>query len=196
MAAKSIQETNIYLVRHGETDWNIQQRLQGREDTDLNVQGRQQANALAAFFKTQYCTKIVSSPLKRAFDTALAIGTENGLLPVAIEDLLIERDYGSGSGLLPAERLERFPDGIPDLEPIEALRQRAMVIFNLLVEKYAGHKLIVVSHGGIINSMLYILSNGETGHRDTMLKNASINKIIWNDKSWKIEYYNKTSEDF
>jgi uncharacterized phosphatase len=97
---------------------------------------------------------------------------------------------------LPAERLERFPDGIPDLEPIEALRQRAMVVFNLLVEKYAGHKLIAVSHGGIINSILFNLSNGETGHRDTMLKNASINKIVCNHESWKIEYFNMTCEDF
>jgi broad specificity phosphatase PhoE len=95
MEKKCNQETVIYLVRHGETEWNVQQRLQGRENTDLNANGRQQANALADFFKSQQCTKIVSSPLKRALDTALSIATQASLLPVEIEDLLIERDYGS-----------------------------------------------------------------------------------------------------
>lgn len=189
-------KTTLYLVRHGETDWNVDGRLQGRENIPLNENGTKQAYLLAEFFKNQPCDKIISSPLKRAFETAHIIASSIGITDVHVINELVERDWGSASGLLPDERHKIFPAGIPDQEDFETLQARGMKCLNEIVKKFENKNIIIVSHGGIINSMLHAISQGEFGSFKTRLKNASINKIIYNDYNWYIEYYNKTVSDF
>jgi uncharacterized phosphatase len=187
--------TTICIIRHGETDWNSSGKLQGREDIELNNLGREQAIQIAQYFKIDPWDVIVSSPLKRAYETAQIIGTQLSIPGIHIIEEIIERNYGSASGLLPEERRAHFPEGIPDQEDFEHMRQRAMAGLTKIANEFKGKRIIVVSHGGLTNSVLYSLSDGEFGSFKTRLKNGSISKIILQNNSWKVEFYNKTAEE-
>jgi uncharacterized phosphatase len=187
--------TTICLIRHGETDWNVSGRLQGREDIELNNLGREQAIQAIRYFQTEPWEVMVSSPLKRAFETAQIIASGLSIPSVHVVEEITERCYGSASGLLPEERRNRFPEGIPDQEGFEYLCQRAMTGLSKIAKDFAGKKIIVVSHGGLINSILYSLSGGEFGSFKTRLKNGSINKLILQNDIWTVEFYNKTVDE-
>ena len=190
------QTTTIYFIRHGETDWNSSGRLQGTEDVELNDFGREQALQTGRYFETEHCDIIVSSPLKRAFETAQIIASRLSIPTVHVVEEIKERSYGSASGLLPEERRSQFPDGvIPGQEDFEHLRQRAMTGLTKIVSDFMGKRIIVVSHGGLTNSILYTLSGGEFGSFKTRLQNGCINKLILKNNKWSIEFYNKTVEE-
>src|SRR5659263_225716 len=95
------KETVICIVRHGETDWNAQGRLQGREDIELNDAGRQQARKIAAYLSGEHWDAVVSSPLKRAYETAQIVAGILSVSDIEVEELITERDYGEASGLWP-----------------------------------------------------------------------------------------------
>ena len=187
--------TTICIIRHGETDWNASGRLQGSEDIELNNSGREQAIQIAGYFQDEPWDVVVSSPLKRAFETAEIIATSLEISTVHLVDELRERSYGSGSGLLPEERRLRFPDGIPDQEEFEHLRQRAMIGLTKIANEFKGKRIIVVSHGGLTNSILFTLSDGEFGSFKTRLKNGCISKITEQNSKWSVEFYNKTADE-
>lgn len=187
--------TIISIVRHGETDWNSSGRLQGQEDIELNDLGREQSYKLASYFKLELWDSIVSSPLKRAYETAQIISDYLSIPKIHGVHEITERSYGSASGLLPEERRRRFPEGIPDQEDFDHLCQRAMSGLNKIAKEFNGKKIIVVSHGGLINSILFTLSGGEFGSFKTRLQNGSINKIVLHNNHWIVEYYNKTIEE-
>jgi uncharacterized phosphatase len=188
------KETVLCIVRHGETDWNAQGRLQGREDIELNDSGRQQAHKIAAYLSGEHWDAIVSSPLKRAYETAQIIASVLSVSEIQVEEQITERDYGKASGLWPEERRSLFPDGIPGQEDFELLRQRAMSGLQKIVNDHMGKRIIVVSHGALTNSILYTLSGGEFGSFKTRLKNGCINQIKIRDGKWAVEFYNKTLE--
>lgn len=187
--------TTICIIRHGETDWNKSGRLQGSEDIELNDSGRSQAIQIAGYFATENWDMVVSSPLKRALETAQIIATHIGVNTIHVVDELKERSYGSASGLLPEERRHRFPNGIPDQEEFEHLRERAMVGLNKIAKEFNGKRIIAVSHGGLINSILYTISEGEFGSFKTRLQNGCINKLTLRNKIWELEFYNKSTEE-
>ena len=188
--------TTICMIRHGETDWNSLGKLQGREDIELNDLGREQALETARYFEKGEWDVVISSPLKRALETARIIANRLSIPTVHVVDEMMERSYGSASGLLPEERRKRFPTGIiPDQEEFEQLRERAMVGLNKIAGDFPGQKIIVVSHGGLTNSILYSLSCGEFGSFKTRLKNGCINKLRLQNNSWSVDFYNKTAEE-
>lgn len=88
----------FFVLRHGQTDWNLQARLQGSTDIPLNDTGREQARRAAALLDGRGLTRIVSSPLSRALETARIVGAALGLEPV-IDDRLIERHFGLFEGM-------------------------------------------------------------------------------------------------
>ena len=183
----------LCFVRHGETDWNATGRLQGRENTHLNESGRIQALQAAEFFKTGDWTAIVSSPLQRAYDTAQIISeTIQYRGTISTLDSLMERDYGEASGLLPEERHQRFPDGmIPGQEPFEKLKERGMWSIENIRSVFPDQQVIVVSHGGLINSVLYTLSLGKFGSFSTRLYNGSISCLEHRNHQWEVLFYNQ-----
>jgi len=188
--------TVVCIIRHGETDWNSLGKLQGTEDIELNELGREQAVTTARYFEKESWDAVVSSPLKRAYETAQIIATHLSIPMVHIVEEIKERSYGSASGLLPEERHSRFPEGIiPGQEEFEHLRQRAMIGLNKIAADFNGKRIIVVSHGGLTNSILYSISGGEFGGFKTRLKNGCINKLILHDNIWMVEFYNKTVEE-
>ena len=100
--------TRIVLIRHGETAWNAERRLQGHLDIDLNEEGQRQARALAAALANEHFDVLVSSDLARASQTAKALGDLTGL-PLYIDGRLRERCYGAVEGLRHADIEARFP---------------------------------------------------------------------------------------
>ena len=187
--------TTICIIRHGETDWNSSGRLQGTEDIELNDLGREQAIEIGRYFESEHWDIVVSSPLKRAYETAQIIASRLSIPTVHVVEEIKERSYGSASGLLPEERRSRFPDGIPDQEDFEHLLQRAMIGLTKIATGFIGKRIIVVSHGGLTNSILYTLSEGAFGSFKTRLKNGCINKIIMQNDQWTVEFFNKTAEE-
>jgi uncharacterized phosphatase len=196
MSDKNTISTTICIIRHGETDWNSSGRLQGCEDIELNENGRNQGKQVAGYLKRFHWDVIITSPLKRASETAEIISRELELHELIINDSLRERDYGKASGLLPEERHSLFPDGVfPDQESFEHLRERAIIALNAIADKYTGKRIVVVSHGAFTNSILYTISGGEFGSFKTRLKNGCINLLHHNGLIWNVVYFNKTADE-
>ena len=133
----------LLLVRHGETDWNAEGRLQGHTDRPLNEHGRRQAAALAERLAEERVDAIVTSDLARARETAEIVGARLGL-PVAVDPDLREKDWGTWEGLTSDERLTVELEG----ESTEAHRERVMRAIGRIVAAHAGGRVVVVTHGG------------------------------------------------
>ena len=162
--------TTILLARHGETDWNRENRFQGHADPPLNETGRAQAAELAAALANEPLAAIYSSPLQRAFETAQIVAVRHSLEPVAV-DALREVDVGSWQGLTRAEVEGRFPEqfarwldyerGWEDGESYEEMGQRVTEGLLELAEKHGGERILAVSHGGPVRAA-YALADGIT----------------------------------
>lgn len=187
----------IYLVRHGETDWNRQNRLQGIEDIELNETGRIQSAACAKAFTDVPIDCILSSPLKRAAATADIISGILGVAPVIVEQGLTERDFGKLSGLTLEERealLGRGED--PCMEPKAKLTVRFMDVLYQYIECGTYEEVLVVSHGASINAVLAHLTDGSIGTGKTILKNTCVNQLVCHGRKIDVSLYNLTPEEF
>jgi uncharacterized phosphatase len=146
----------IYLVRHGETDWNRERRIQGSSDIPLNSTGRAQAKATGELLSRRQWDGIFASPLSRAMDTAQIIADEIGLAaPVAVA-AVVERRYGDAEGRTGSEVDELYPgtSEVPGRESREAVIERALPALVELAERNHGKSIIVVAHGGVIAAIL------------------------------------------
>ncbi|MDX2025152.1 histidine phosphatase family protein [Microcella sp.] len=168
--------TVFALVRHGETDWNRERRIQGSTDIPLNDTGREQARATGTLLASRHWTALVASPLSRAAETASIIGAEVGLGEPELEPRLAERDYGDAEGLTGPEIDLRYPDGadVPGREPREAVADRAVAALHDLAARHPGEAVIVVAHGGVIRSVLETVAPGK--HREP-ITNGSVHSF-------------------
>lgn len=148
--------TDLYLVRHGETDWNRQRRIQGRTDIPLNATGREQARLTGTLLTRRPIDRVVASPLGRARETAEIIARELGLDEPALRDALVERDYGAAEGLSYREIDALYPEGtpVPGRESREEVAARIVPDLVRLATEHPGESIVVVSHGGAIRSAL------------------------------------------
>lgn len=181
--------THIQLIRHGETDWNIQNRYQGTSDIPLNATGRAQAAALAAAMQGEAWDHIASSPLSRAMETACAVAGAVGIAEDAIvpDPRVMERGYGKAEGLTIPEREKIWPEGNwPGLEPWEDVARRGMHAVNDLARDHAGGRVIVVCHGGLINAVLATISHGEVGTGKSVILNTSRTDLFHDGHAWTI----------
>lgn len=184
--------TSICLIRHGETAWNEEGKLQGREDIPLNDRGRDQAQKLADALAAGSWDLLVSSPLRRAWETATIIAAHLGLPePLPVPELM-ERDYGAASGLTKAEAARRFPDGIyPASETRADVRVRCWPVLEQVATSSAGGSVLAVTHGSVIKSVLLAISHGTIPTAD--LKNACSNLIHRTDGGpWGIIHHDRT----
>lgn len=145
---------NIYLLRHGETDWNLEGRLQGHEDIGMNQNGINQIEKAAEVLAgcMQNVDVIISSPLSRARKSAEIVAgrLDYKKEDIVTEPLFIERGFGLGEGLDYEERKKRFTDDIyPGMEPLEELIGRAGLAFHNILKKYNAQNVIVAAHGAI-----------------------------------------------
>lgn len=159
--------TRFILVRHGQTEWNRIERFRGRVDVPLNETGLAQAAATGQRIAAGWQPAAVyASPLSRAVVTAQVIAAHFDL-PVLPLDGLIDIDYGDWQGLTPAEARSRWPDlvdawyatpetvQIPRGESLDALRERATVAIDRLVDRHAGQTLVLVSHT-VVNRVILL----------------------------------------
>lgn len=193
----------IYLVRHGETDWNIERRFQGIEDIPLNDKGRKQAKDCAKTLAMLSFSTIYASPLQRAYETATIIAdtmneyhkehnTNEPVHTVKEDSRLLERDFGKISGLLPEDRRAFLASGEDaNMEEFEHLTKRLMEALRDYQERYQGQNVLVITHGGVINAILHVLSGGEIGTGKTLVPNTSVTILDDEDGELKIKEYNK-----
>jgi uncharacterized phosphatase len=131
--------------------------------------------------------------LKRAKTTAQIISGYLGIAKIDEIYDFIERDYGKASGTTPQERSELFAEGVIEgEEDWNRLKDRAMKALEAVVNRYEGKRVIVVSHKGVINSILSEISHGAIGAGKTVLANGCINILKHNGNKWSIELYNQT----
>lgn len=189
----------ICLVRHGQTDWNQIKRLQGREDVPLNEIGVRQARHTAELFRRSvlYGVRfgmVCTSPLSRAVDTAgyIQAALDNPSVPcealsplcppekLCVLPQLIERDYGSLSGLTLEERRHQFPGGekqAGDVESVPMAAARMYSAFDDMLEAVPEHAIIGVTHGGILNAVFSRLTSGEIGTGRSLTVNCSVSLV-------------------
>ena len=189
--------TRIILIRHGETAWNAERRLQGHLDIPLNDEGERQARLLAEALASEPLDLLVSSDLQRARQTAQAVASLRGM-PLLTEPALRERCYGGFEGLLYSEIEQRFPVEFAawqarDVDAIlptgknrgESFRQfyaRATGAILALAKAHPGRTIAMVAHGGVLECA-YRMACGlplETP-RDFKVYNASVNRFHMDD---------------
>ncbi len=187
-------ETLLGLLRHGQTDWNIDLRLQGSTDIPLNDTGRAQALQAAGVLNRKDWDVIIASPLSRAKDTADIVAKELGMNVVIVPEL-IERSFGVAEGLDHASWRKMYESHavIEGLESLENLRARSILLLDLIANEYAGQRVLAVSHGAFIRKVLTIISSGELPREGERLSNASLNKFMHSDNTWTVAEYRPES---
>lgn len=178
-AASSI--THLCLVRHGESEWNAEERIQGQLDPDLTPLGVRQAEAVAKRLSGEKWDVIYSSDLTRAKRTANAIAALGGYT-VRFHQGLRERYQGRIEGLLMEEARRLFPDfDSPEVgrESLAELYERARKTFAEIVEAHRGQKILVVGHGAQMGQYLTHLRDLGADIVVPRLNNTSVTRIEW-----------------
>jgi broad specificity phosphatase PhoE len=149
--------TTFLLVRHGETDWNFERRVQGQADRPLNDTGRAQASALADELESEPIDVVYSSDLVRAHETARTVAERKGLPVIALPELR-EKHFGSWEGLTEEDVLARFPEARRghwgDAETNEEVTSRVLAALQRIAETHPHGRVLVVSHGGPLRAVL------------------------------------------
>jgi broad specificity phosphatase PhoE len=197
--------TIFYLIRHGETDWNIQGRWQGHTDVPLNAIGRAQAQRLAERLRDEgaHFDAIYSSDLQRAWETAGALGAALDLAPQPLQALR-EIDVGGWGGLTHAQLLARDPDLVARLESGEDVRRggtgerfadlyrRAVEAAERLAAERPDGRLLLVTHGGPVRALLLHAARDKAGAlpRPLHIGNTSISVLRGDPSGWALDAIN------
>lgn len=179
--------TTLALVRHGRTEWNRDGRLQGSSDVHLDDVGRGQARSAARLLAAGDWAAVVSSPLRRAHETATIIGEQLGIGASEVASELVERTYGQAEGLTRDAALQRWPDGMfPGLESIESVTARAITAFADLQRRHPGGRVVVVAHGALIRAALEKLSGGAVPR----IVNGAVSTVRSTGDGWSVDTVN------
>lgn len=201
---------NLYLIRHGETEWNAEGRLQGQTDVPLNCKGIEQMRQVAKEMKRMGigADLIVTSPLIRARQSADIVSSvlDYKGKDVVVEPLLTERSFGVGEGKVWSELVAQYPEGIcrghepfEGVEPLEELAKRGHEAFDKIVNTYVGtQNIIVVAHGAILSAMVDAITNGEVeyGSGRVSFSQGSIYVVRCLEETVEIAGYEKEKEQF
>jgi probable phosphoglycerate mutase len=210
-------ETELILLRHGETDWNRERRVQGQLDTPLNAEGHRQALAAARHLSsraTDYRLErepdrpaplLLSSDLQRCRQTAAPIGTAAGL-EVSLDERLRERHYGAFEGRTLPEaqrelgaRFDRWLARDPDFdvgggESLRVFAKRVEDALRDLVERHAGRTLVIVTHGGVLDIVNRIARAVPLeAPRDVEIPNASLSRLRHGGGRFEIRSWGEVS---
>ncbi len=183
--------THIGLFRHGQTDWNIDFLLQGVTDIPMNATGIEQVRTAARALDKDDWDIIFTSPLGRARETAAIIAEQLGFDEVLQNDLLIERSFGEAEGLAYEQWKSKYStlDEIPGGESRTHLYKRSSNLLEAFIDTHPGKRILAVSHGALIRTVLSISSQNELPREGEKLANASLNIVSHLDQSWKVTKY-------
>lgn len=183
--------TRIIAIRHGETPWNVDTRIQGHRDIPLNDRGRWQATQVARALAGEPIAAVYASDLLRAHATGAAIAEAAGA-PLHAEPDLRERSFGELEGRTFAEieaalpeQARRWRQRDPHFAPeggesLTLLRARIAEVTARLAARHVGEQIVLVAHGGVLD-VLYRLATGQElqAPRTWLLANAAVNRLLW-----------------
>lgn len=189
-------ETLLFLIRHGETEWNHCGRIQGHCDLKLTPAGEQQADCLAARFVGKNLAAVYASDLQRAAETARRLARAVGLT-VCTLPALRERSFGDLEGRTVEEIRARFHDFQSSeakygMEPFASLQKRAVDCLTAIAQRHLSESVAVVSHGGLLNAFLHSITNGTLGTGVTRLDNTGVTSVTYRAGQWKVIDVNDT----
>lgn len=165
--------TTLYLVRHGETEDNVRQIMQGQTQGELTEHGREQARQVADRLASKPIDAIVSSDLQRAIQTAEIIAEPHGL-PINQTTLLRERDWGGFTGrFIPDLKDEVWPE---DIESLDCLLERAQRFLDYITINYVNQTVIAVGHGIINKAVLAVYAHCSMREVQRMM-NAEVREL-------------------
>ncbi|POH62042.1 histidine phosphatase family protein [Cryobacterium zongtaii] len=181
--------TQFAIVRHGQTDWNLERRIQGSTDIPLNSTGRAQAAETGLRLSRSHWDAVVTSPLLRAHESARIIAGELDLPAPLVVPELTERHHGLIEGLTFAQRQAQFPDGssVPGLETRQAVLDRVLPALEAIARTYAGREVVVVCHGGVIGTLLRYATDGTRPAAGELIPNGSIHEFRWESGRLQLE---------
>ncbi|MEY4063335.1 MAG: hypothetical protein RIT09_1128 [Pseudomonadota bacterium] len=193
--------TVIYLIRHGETMWNREKRLQGHIDIGLNDVGHQQAERLAKSLVDKKISAIISSDLSRAIDTAKPIALHHQL-ELNLDPALRERHYGVMQGLSHQEIADHHPENHQawkkrDIhfqpengESLAQFNDRVVTAIASWAKKYAGQEIAIVAHGGVLDCLNRAARKVALDvARDFEILNASLNTLTYRDEQFALVHW-------
>jgi probable phosphoglycerate mutase len=200
-----MEATRIIAVRHGETAWNVDSRIQGQLDIQLNDTGRWQARCVGHALAGEQLGAIYSSDLGRAYETARAIATA-ARVPVVAHSGLRERRFGMFEGKTFDEIQQNFPQHaldwkrrIPEWQPPEGgesllqLRERVSRTVNDLAARHCGEQIAIVAHGGVLDTLYRIATGQEVNSpRTWQLPNGAINRLLWTPQGFTLVGWSDT----
>lgn len=191
--------TRFIVVRHGETQWNVDGRVQGHRDSPLTAKGLAQADAIGERLAREHFDALVASDLGRTMQTAWRIGRRCGLA-VAADRRLRERSFGVGEGLTYDELDRRWPDAfsrtaetdpdfvVPGGESRRQFHERVREAFEALAREHDGRRIAVVSHGGVLAALYRIVHDiPVTRLHRVAISNASYNAVVFDAAAWALE---------
>jgi 2,3-bisphosphoglycerate-dependent phosphoglycerate mutase len=183
--------TRILAVRHGETEWNRDTRIQGHTDIALNARGRRQAALLSQALRDEPIAAFYASDLSRAVETAQAVAGPRGQ-SVGMHTGLRERCFGRFEGQTWAELEARWPEDalawrkrVPDFAPpggesLLQLRERVVATLDELASRHPGEQVMVVAHGGVLDILYRAATRLELqAPRSWELTNTAVNRLLW-----------------
>ena len=183
--------TRFNLIRHGKTQWNLEQRIQGRTDIPLSAQGRHQVDSWCAALGKISLDLIVSSPMIRARQTAGIIGQSLGLEVVTDENLR-EQSFGLWEGKTINQIRQAFPGTVehqeglgwdfcpPEGETRHWVLKRALGALGAAAQRFNGLNILVVSHNGVIKSLAYhALGRAFLPGEKQVIKDSYLHRFVW-----------------
>ncbi len=183
-----MSETVLGLFRHGQTDWNINLRLQGTADIPMNQFGIDQVKRAADLLEPESWDLVISSPLGRARQSAEIVAERLGITQVPTHDLLLERAFGVGEGMLYEEWNQKYSqlDQIPGAESATDVTARAEKLLAMIENEYSGRRVLSISHGALIRFVLQVVTSGQIPPKGERLENASLN-VVRKMQAWKLD---------
>ena len=183
--------THLGLLRHGQTDWNINFLLQGVTDIPMNQTGIEQVKLAAKAIRAEDWDVVLTSPLSRARQTAEIIASQHGYTEIIEQELLIERSFGEAEGLSHEQWRAKYSnlDVIPGGESRTQLAERSRLLLETISQELAGKRVLAISHGALIRTLIAIASNNELPRDGERLGNASLNVVRHSDNSWQVVNY-------
>ena len=194
----SQQATRILAIRHGETLWNVDSRIQGHLDIGLNDKGRWQAERLGTALKDEPMAAIYASDLSRAHDTALAVSRHTGV-PVQPEPGLRERSFGEFEGRTFAEietelpeQAKRWRQRDPTFTPgggesLLMLETRILSVIARLAAQHPGEQIALFAHGGVMDILYRAATRLDLqAARTWALGNTAINRLLWSPEGFSL----------
>jgi broad specificity phosphatase PhoE len=186
-----LTNTHIGLFRHGQTDWNVNFLLQGVTDIPMNSTGIEQVRTAARSLNRNDWDLILTSPLGRARQTAEIIAKQKGFSNIQQEDLLIERSFGEAEGLAYEQWKSKYSnlDEIPGGESKSDLTRRSLLLLETFINTHPGKRILAISHGALIRTVLGITSENQLPREGERLGNASLNIVSHLENSWAVTKY-------